>query len=397
MNERGLDEEQTLIDSVGARQEVEKLDAQPTSMDVYREVPAVEADPTYYERPIIKEPVWIWAVPTYFYLGGLGGAAGVMAAAVELFGSGERQHVAKKLRQVALGGTVAGSGFLIADLGRPERFLNMLRVLRITSPMSVGSWVLAANGASLSVAVGADLVGGRLAATVSRLASVASALLGSVQCSYPAVLLSCTAVPVWQQSRYSLPLVFVGSAMSSLGSLADLAGVEEPAVQRFSRAGKVLELTAALALEKEVRQTASRVARPLREGRSGALWQASLLLTGVSLTLSLFGKSKWSRRLPESVGLQAPSLCASPAWKQESPRHPTLGRASIANVPTGESNSYPQESLRRYLSREKKYRASAQSSCRRHSNSLDPDGPRLAPVNRSKCNSSVTSASNTQL
>ena len=54
MNERGLDEEQTLIDSVGARQEVEKLDAQPTSMDVYREVPAVEADPTYYERPIIK-------------------------------------------------------------------------------------------------------------------------------------------------------------------------------------------------------------------------------------------------------------------------------------------------------------------------------------------------------
>jgi formate-dependent nitrite reductase membrane component NrfD len=300
---RQLDDDTSFVDSVGMQQEISTISYPPTRMDIYREIPHVDQDPTYYDRPILKEPTWIWTVPAYFYAGGLGGSAAIMAAALDP--RGQRQ-LARRLRQLGLAATIAGSGLLIADLGRPERFLNMLRVLRVTSPMSVGSWVLAANGGMLSASVACAALGGGLSGPWSLLArstGFGSALLSAAQCTYPAVLLSCTAVPVWQETRLTLPFLFAASAAGSLGSLYDMLGQQEPALQQFSNAGKAIELVAAVAVEKDAGRTGQRVARPLKEGLSGKLWRASAVLTGTSLALSLLpGKAAWKRRLSGVCG-----------------------------------------------------------------------------------------------
>ena len=101
--------------------------------------PSPEAGPTYYDRPVLKEPVWIWAVPAYFYAGGLAGASAILAEACEsLVDEGAEDLVARARWIAALAGAT-GSALLVHDLGRPERFLHMLRVFRPTSPMSIES------------------------------------------------------------------------------------------------------------------------------------------------------------------------------------------------------------------------------------------------------------------
>ena len=99
---------------------------------------------------------------------------------------------------------------LILDLGRPQRFLNMLRIFKPRSPMSMGAWCLSAFSGAAAAAVGADLLG---AARGSRRARApATALLGTYLGSYTGVLLASTAVPVWARSRALLPPIFICTA-----------------------------------------------------------------------------------------------------------------------------------------------------------------------------------------
>ena len=127
-----------------------------TAEDVWVEpASAAHARTTYYEQPVLKEPVWIWAVPAYFYAGGVAGAAAVTGAAIQVAGRGSMRDLMKKCRVVAAAGTAVGTGLLIYDLGRPARFLNMLRVFRPTSVLNMGSWIL---GAATSSSAGALLL-----------------------------------------------------------------------------------------------------------------------------------------------------------------------------------------------------------------------------------------------
>lgn len=260
---------------------------------VWPEVPARQEpdDTTYYDRPVLKEPVWIWAVPAYFYVGGVAGAAAVLGAAAQAADDGDTPHLRDlvvRCRRVAAVGGALGTGFLIHDLGRPERFLNMLRVFRPTSPMSVGSWVLAGAG---PLTAGSALLA-RRRGPLRRLGDLAGALaglLGMPLTGYTAVLLSNTAVPLWQETRRSLPAAFTASAMSGAASLLDLMDLDERSewiVRRFGLAGKVAEIAAMRAVESEAGRT-ERVARPLHEGPGGAMWRASKALTGASLVFSL--------------------------------------------------------------------------------------------------------------
>src|SRR5206468_6494996 len=104
--------------------------------ELWREVPShatvTGAAPTYYERPVLKEPAWIWAVPAYFYAGGAAGAAAVLGATAQAFGRTEHDGLIRRCRWIAAVGGAVGTGLLVYDLGRPERFLNMLRVFRPT-------------------------------------------------------------------------------------------------------------------------------------------------------------------------------------------------------------------------------------------------------------------------
>jgi formate-dependent nitrite reductase membrane component NrfD len=282
-------------------------EAYPSRTFVWRDLPSrsfQEEDPTYYDRPVLKEPVWIWAVPVYFYVGGTAGAAAVLGAAAQALDGEELRGLVKACRWVAAAGGAAGSALLIHDLGRPERFLNMLRVFRPTSPMSVGSWVLAAAASS---AMGSALLAERrgFLRRLGDLSGYVAALLGMPLSGYTAVLLGNTAVPVWQAARRSLPPLFIGTSVSGLAALfgllpVDLTAREEEIVERFGIAGKVVDLAAMSVVESEASRAAP-VGRPLREGFPGALWSAARTLTAASLALSLLpGRSRVKRA---AVGL----------------------------------------------------------------------------------------------
>jgi formate-dependent nitrite reductase membrane component NrfD len=252
---------------------------------------------TYYDRPIIKAPVWIWTVPAYFFVGGIAGAAMTMGLAAQLFGGTRLRAFDQRCRWIgAIGGGV-GSVLLIADLGRKARFLNMLRVFRPSSPMSVGSWVLAL---ATPLSAGSALLSGHRGALryVGHGAGVGAGILGMPLATYTAVLLSNSASPVWLATRRSLPLLFGASSVASLGSVLELMPLddrERNIAHRFAVAGRIADVAASAVVQREA-DADPRVGRPFHEGVSGALWGMAQGLTAASLVLSVIpGKSKTRR------------------------------------------------------------------------------------------------------
>jgi hypothetical protein len=237
-------------------------------------------------------------VPAYFYAGGTAGAAAVLGAAAQASDREGLRGLVARARRIAAAGTAVGAALLVYDLGRPERFLNMLRTFRPTSPMNLGSWLLATAGPVTGAsALLSDRKGGLLS-SLGDAAGAAAGITGLPMAGYTAVLLSNTAVPVWQGTRKTLPWLFTASSVSGAASLLDLGALgrrEEKVVRRFGAAGKVAELAAMAAVEREAGRV-ERVGRPFREGVSGALWRASKALTAASLALSLLpGRSRGRR------------------------------------------------------------------------------------------------------
>ena len=164
----------------------------------------------YYDVPLLKKPVWTWEVPLYFFVGGTAGAAAMIGVAADL--GGAKRTLVRDARRVAAGGAVLSTPLLIADLGRPERFLNMLRVFKPRSPMSVGAWTLAVFGGASTVAAAGT---GRL----PRTAALLSAATGLVMATYTGVLIGATAIPVWAKHSRVLPIHFGASAVASAVAL----------------------------------------------------------------------------------------------------------------------------------------------------------------------------------
>lgn len=234
----------------------------------------------YYGRPVIKEPAWIWAVPAYFYAGGAAGAAAVLGEVAELVDRRRYSVLGRRCRMISLAGTSIGSALLILDLGRPERFLNMLRVFRPTSALNMGSWVLVAAGVTAS---------GSLLFPRSRLLALATAIAGLPEAGYTAVVLADTAVPLWQGTRKTLPPLFVASSAASAAGLLEMAPPDPDsrrAVKAFGSVARILELGAMRAVEKEA-SAVERVGRPLSLGLSGALWKSAQIAGIAGLVLSL--------------------------------------------------------------------------------------------------------------
>ena len=226
---------------------------------------------SYYGRPVLKEPVWTWEIPLYFFVGGLAGASSALALGARLTG---RARLARRLHAVALAGLAASPALLVSDLGRPERFLNMLRVFKVTSPMSVGSWLLVANGSAAT-----------LAALGSRTAAWASALLGLPLSTYTGALVADTAIPAWHEARRELPLVFASGAAASAGAAGMLVGPEDETspARRLAQLGAVAELGLTAAMERRLGFVGA-VYREGAAGRLGTLAKACLAAGAIATT-----------------------------------------------------------------------------------------------------------------
>jgi hypothetical protein len=161
------------------------------------------------EGPMMKAPVWTWEVPLYFWFGGIAAGSSFVALACDLAGDEPSARTARKVALAALGPSPV---LLILDLGRPERFYNMLRIFKPRSPMSMGAWALTVFGNLAAGAVGADLLGRRRTA---KALGAANAVVGGYLGSYTGVLLASTAVPLWARSRLFLGPIFVSTATAT--------------------------------------------------------------------------------------------------------------------------------------------------------------------------------------
>jgi hypothetical protein len=223
---------------------------------------------SYYGQPVLKRPVWKPEVPMYFFAGGLAGASAGLAFAAGASGNRELERRAWRNALIALG---ISPPLLISDLGRPERFLNMLRLFKVSSPMSVGSWILAGYGAATGVAAGSELTG--LFPAVGRAAKLPSALLGLPLATYTAGLLANTAVPVWHGARYTLPLVFAGGSAASAGAAATIAtpSVHAGPARRLAVGGAAVAVGGAFVMERALGD----LGEPYRQGAAGKLSRAA--------------------------------------------------------------------------------------------------------------------------
>jgi formate-dependent nitrite reductase membrane component NrfD len=264
-----------------------------------RFAPALHAVP-----PPIKPPVWMWAIPVYFFVGGIGGAAMTMGMAAQVFGGRRLYRFDERCRWTGAVAGGIGSALLILDLGRKTRFLFMLRVFRATSPMSVGSWVLAlATPLSLASAV--------LPGRPSHLAGIGAGVLGIPLATYTGVLIGNTAVPLWSATRRSLPILFGASAVAAMASLFDLMPLgarERRIVHRFGTIGRVAEIAATAALERDA-HTVPGAARPLRDGFSGTLWNAASVCAVAGLAVSLIPGDGRAKRIARGVLGLTGGLC----------------------------------------------------------------------------------------
>ena len=275
---------------------------------------------TYYGRPVVKATPWEADIPFYLFAGGLAGGSSLLGAGADLSG---RPHLRRNARITAVLALTASGLALVHDLGRPERFYNMLRVFKPTSPMSVGTWILTAYAPGAAVTGAAEVarlldverfLPGRLRVLTTLLdraarpGGLAAALIAPGVASYTAVLLTDTSTPAWHEAHRELPFVFVGSAAAASGGLAMITS---PLVETGpARALAVIGATAELVVEHQMEKSMGFTADALREGKAGRLVRASKVLTAVGAAGALLlGRRHRAFAVASGLALMAGSVC----------------------------------------------------------------------------------------
>lgn len=267
---------------------------------------------SYYGRAVLKPPVWTHEIAYYLFSGGLAAGCSMLAAVADARGD---VLARRALRTTSLGAVGASAYFLIADLGRPERFYNMLRVAKVTSPMSVGTYILSVFGPLSGAAAVAELgallpergVLGllrRVAGPAGSVAGVGAALTGPLLATYTAVLFADTAVPSWHEPYRELPFVFGGSALAAgSGAALLLAPVAQSgSAARLAAIGATVELAAAHRME----TAHGLVSEPFHLGRPG-----TFLKTARALTVAGVAGGLAARFLPQRTGRVVSALAGA--------------------------------------------------------------------------------------
>ena len=268
---------------------------------------------SYHGNPVLKPPTWTWQVPLYFFVGGVAGISAVMALVAHIVGDA---GLVRHALWVGFAGALTSAPLLIADLGRPARFLNMLRVFKPRSAMSLGAWTLSGFSSAVGLAVVChELIlagyGYESLLTLQWLAETLAAVTGLILASYTSVLLGVTAIPVWSENRRLLPVVFLTGAMGSAAAVLELLGFLVPATQFIGVVASTVEIVIAIRIELRDRY----VDHPLREGAVGWLTRAGAMLAGpIALLLRIFWGHSLAARYIAASSFLAGALIARYAW-----------------------------------------------------------------------------------
>ena len=257
---------------------------------------------SYYGRPIIKPPVWKTPdVPLYLFLGGAAGSSSILAAMADLT---DRPALTRNSRYVSGGAAIASVVFLIHDLGRPERFLHMLRVIKPTSPLSIGSYILAPFSAAAGATAAVELLG--WFPRLKRFGGVVAAVFGGPLATYTGVLFANTAVPSWHAAHKELPFVFGASGMAAGGGLTmALSPIDEAGPSRkMAVTGAVIELAAMHRVESEF----GIVSEPYHVGKAGTLLRAAKSCTAAGAALTVVAGRRRAGAVAAGALLAAGSL-----------------------------------------------------------------------------------------
>lgn len=287
-----------------------------------RRPPGLVSPPRYYRYPPLKRPHWRWEVVLYFFTGGLASAAFVVATIADLLGQPADRPISRTGRYLALAGMLLSPALLIRDLGRPERFHHMLRLLKPRSPMSAGSWAITLFGAAAGLAAtGQAAADGRLgrgrlarllAAVPQRPLGIAGSLVAFFVSAYTGVLLAFTNVPFWARNRLLLGPLFLCSALSTALAaialaLASRRDTDHSALLRLHRAD-VVALTAELALLAGSEAALGPFGQPLTRGRLARPYRLGVQALGLMLPLLLQLPALRGRPLPRPLGQLAALL-----------------------------------------------------------------------------------------
>ncbi|MFJ8204086.1 NrfD/PsrC family molybdoenzyme membrane anchor subunit [Micromonospora chalcea] len=270
---------------------------------------------SYYGRPVLKPPVWRWDIAAYLFTGGLAAGSSLLAAGGQLTG---RPALRRAGRVTALAAVGASTYFLVNDLGRPSRFHHMLRVAKVTSPMSVGTWILSVFGPAAGLAAIAEAapllpergvlgLGRRLLPPAGHTAGVVAAVTAPALATYTGVLLADTAVPSWHEAYPELPAIFAGSALASgagVGLVAAPCAQAGPA-RRLAVAGAAMELWGSHRVENRL----GLLSEPYTQGTPGKLLRAGRALTAAGVVGGLVGRRSRVLSALSGGALIAASVC----------------------------------------------------------------------------------------
>jgi hypothetical protein len=282
--------------------------------------PRANAENGYYQVPLLKRPPWTWEIPLYFFVGGASAAAGVIGAIADYTGADRK--LVRHARWIAAAGSVISPALLISDLGRPERFLNMLRVFKPQSAMSVGVWTLLGFSGGSAAGAFADFMQERYGPSLplrilENAGDAASLAFGLPFSNYTGVLIGASAIPVWNHSAADLPLHFGASGLGAAVGLLELLGHgKHRALHALALGAAIFETFEGLRIETRSHTELD----PLKHGASGWITRTGGILSGplplLLRTAGMLAEGKRARSLRRfaSWSAVAGSLLTRIAW-----------------------------------------------------------------------------------
>jgi formate-dependent nitrite reductase membrane component NrfD len=297
----------------------------------------------YYDLPMLKRPLWGWEIALYFFSEGISSGCFVLSTMADLYGSGRYARLIRDARYIALATLLPCPPLLIGDLGRPERFHHMLRVFKVSSPMSMGAWALTAFSQPVALLALAQYAALRW--MPARALGIAGLPFAFFMLVYPGVLLSTTSIPVWARNHFLGALLGTSSMAAAAGTLAIAAALDPNSdegtrevlskIERFVQLGETVALTGYV-------YTAGATAQPLTRGRYSRMFRFGAFALGTALpALITASRRKPSRTATVVSGLLTLAGALALKWSVVHAGHDSAADAAMNRHATRADSSHP--------------------------------------------------------